>query len=423
MGVELGDMTNPNLAFILMIISFAVSTFVYPSVLGFAIRHHIVDNPNARKLQRVPVPVMGGTVVFLGLLVATVVGYFCLRETRLLWSLLLLSIMYFVGLWDDVKDVSAYVRFVIEILVIWLAIAVLDVEINDFHGLWGIHELPDSISIPLSLFAGVGIINAVNMIDGVDGYCSYYGSWACIAFSIIFYRAGDMAMFTLSLISLGSLIPFFFHNVFGRKSKMFLGDGGSLMLGMLLTLFTFSTLSSNSPCEDFADEGLSLVALTLAILAVPVFDTLKVMVYRMIRGYSPFRADKTHLHHMFIEMEFTHLATSFIIVSTNILIGLMVLLAWCLGASINSQVYLVILVSLLFTCGFYFFMESLRRKRAPIFRKMCGYGRRTHMSLLPFWRFIAKVVDSRFLSGKTGTGDSQVGLSPDTDRPDPRILE
>lgn len=415
-------MSDFGFAFLLMLVSFTVCMFAYPQVLGFAIRYHIVDNPNARKLQRVPVPVMGGTAVFVGVLVATIVGYFCLQDTRLLWALLLLFIMYLIGVWDDIKDVSAYFRFLVEILVVWAAIAVLDVEINDFHWLWGIHDLPDSISIPLSFIAGVGIMNAVNLIDGVDGYCSYYGSWASIAFAIVFYRAGDMAMFFLAMITLGSLVPFFFHNVFGRTSKMFLGDGGSLLLGMVLTLFTFNTLSSNSPCAHFTDEGLSLVALTLAILAVPVFDTLKVMSYRIFRGHSPFRADKTHLHHIFIEMEFSHLATSFIIVTANIFIGIMVVVAWQWGASIDLQVYLVIILAIAFTTCFYFYMRYQRRTRSALFRRMCSYGRQTHLSATPFWQFLAKVVDSKLLAGKASS-ERNNGSSKQVSRPDPRILE
>ena len=230
-------MVTVGLALGLMAVALVVTTLVYPYVLNFARKHGIVDNPNARKLQRVPVPVMGGTTVFIGLLVSVVLGYFFIGDNRLLITLALLFVMYAIGVWDDIKDVSPFFRFAVEILVVWLMILLLGVEINDFHGLWGIQDVPDSISVPLSLVAGVGIMNAVNMIDGVDGYCSTYGMMACIVFGIIFYYAGDMTMFTLALIGAGAMLPFFFHNVFGRTSKMFLGDGGSLMLG---TLFQFT---------------------------------------------------------------------------------------------------------------------------------------------------------------------------------------
>ena len=404
------------LSIFFMVIAFVVTSLAYPHVLGYARRHNIVDNPNARKLQRVPVPVMGGTTVFIGLLVTTIAGSILFRNFDLFKILGLLAVMYAIGTWDDVKDVPASLRFVVELFVVWAIILIFDVEINDFHGLWGINKIPESISIPLSLIAGVGIINGVNLIDGVDGYCSSYGVMACVAFAIIFLHAEDMVMFTFALVAIGAVIPFFFHNVFGVRSKMFLGDGGSLMLGMLLTLFTFNSLDSASPCAAYArHDGLSMVALMLAILAVPVFDTLKVMIYRIARGTSPFNPDKTHLHHMFIEMGFSHLATSGIIVFCNALIVGLLALCWQLGMSVNGQFYVVVIASLLFTSGFYFFMERHKRMNdgegSDFYRRLCEHGKATNVTTTPFWRFIKKIVDGRFFGGKRAA--SVAGIDPD----------
>lgn len=388
----------------LMVVAFAVTTIVYPFVLSFARKHKIVDTPNERKLQRVPVPVMGGTTVFLGILVAIIVGCFITPNPRIIKIASLLIVMYAVGVWDDMRDVSAAFRFMVEIVVVWLMIILLSVEINNVHGLFGIHEVPDVVSVPLSLVAGVGIINAINLIDGIDGYCSTYGIMACAVFAIIFYLAGDLVMFTLALITIGALIPFFFHNVFGKKSKMFLGDGGSLMLGTILALFMFSTLNSNSLCASYGDSGLSLPALVLAVLAVPVFDTLKVMIFRMVKGRSPFRPDKTHLHHLFIEMNFSHLATSAQIVFVNALIVGILLLSWYLGAGVNLQFFIVVLLSLAFTCGFYFFMEDQHRKNdgegSELFKRWCKRGRRTNLTSSTLWLFVRRIVDGRLLGGK-----------------------
>lgn len=412
------------LPYALMVVAFVVTTVVYPYILAFARRHGVVDNPNARKLQRVPVPVMGGTTVFIGLIASVLLGYAFLGDVRLVKILSLLFIMYVIGVWDDVKDVSPALRFGVEVLVVWLMIGLLDVEINDFHSFFGVRQIPDTMSVPLSLIAGVGIMNAINLIDGVDGYCSTYGMMACVVFGAIFYYSGDMTMFVLALIGIGSLLPFFFHNVFGKTSKMFLGDGGSLMLGTLLTLFVFNTLSSNSPCSAYDDSGISLVALALAILAVPVFDTLKVMTYRVVKGQSPFHPDKTHLHHLFIELNYSHLATSGIIVSTNFLIVCVVVLSWLLGASVNLQVCLVIFLSLLLTCGFYFFMEREHRKNdglgSDLFQKWSKRASRTNFSATPIWRVIRRVVDSRFLGGVSSAPVVTKG-STMLSRPDPRI--
>lgn len=408
----------------LMLVAFLVTMLVYPYVLTFARKHKIVDNPNARKLQRVPVPVMGGTTVFIGLLVSVFLAYIIAPDSRAVPIMVLLFVMYAIGVWDDIKDVSAALRFIVESVVVWLMIFLLGVEINDFHGLWGIHELPDMVSVPLSLVAGVGIMNAINLIDGVDGYCSTYGMMACIVFAIIFYRAGDMGMFTLALIGIGALLPFFFHNVFGKTSKMFLGDGGSLMLGTLLTLFAFSTLSSNSPCADFGDKGICLPALVLAVLAVPVFDTLKVMIMRVAKGQSPFHPDKTHLHHLYIEMNYSHLATSSHIVFWNACIICILILSWYLGLSIDGQMYLVIFLSAFYTWGFYFFMEYQHRMNdgegSELWKRVCNHAKKTNLSEKKFWQLIRRAVDSRFLGGKPVEKEPVPGPQVSS-RPDPRI--
>lgn len=414
--------SSTAISYILMGVAFLVTTLVYPHVLNFARRHNIVDNPNARKLQRVPVPVMGGTTVFIGLVVSVVVGYFLLHDARLVKILAPLTVMYIIGVWDDIKDISAAFRFFVELSVVWFIILFLGVEVNDFHELWGVNGIPDAVSIPLSLVIGVGIMNAINMIDGVDGYCSTYCMMACASFAAIFFFVGDIPMFALALIGAGSMAPFFFHNVFGRTSKMFLGDGGSLMIGTLLGYFVFSTLSSDSLASTISDDGLSLVALCLAILAVPVFDTLKVMIFRVVNGYSPFHPDKTHLHHLFIEMSFSHLTTSaFIVLMNGAIIGIL-LLSWYLGASVTLQVYVVIALALAFTWGFYFFMEAQHRKNdgdgTVLFKSFCKFGIKTNLTSSKGWLFIRRVVDSGLLGGKLYEKDSPV--KPYT-RPDPRI--
>ena len=417
-------MNTTLIAFLLSLLAFAVTMMVYPYVLSFAISHHIVDNPNARKLQRVPVPVMGGTSVYAGVLVASIVAVAVMGDVRIFWCLLLLTLMFALGVWDDMKDVSAYLRFVIEIGVVWAMILLLGLELNDFKGLWGVHGIPDTLSMPLSIIAGVGIMNAVNLIDGVDGYCSSYGVMACVAFAVVFYFAGGESLLCLALIFVGALLPFFFHNVFGQRSKMFLGDGGSLMLGTVLSFFVFATMSTQRGCDYLQEHGLSLAALSLAIMAVPVFDTLRVMIGRVAKGHSPFHPDKTHLHHIFIEMEFSHLSTSLIIVLGNLLIILSVLLAWWLGASIDVQFYIVVGISFMFTWGFYYFMDSQRRANdgegSAIFKKMCALGRLSHRSDKPFWRFMRKMVDSRFLGGKTGLPVPGAPI-PEKPKLDPRI--
>lgn len=421
------EMDSVWVSLFLSAVAFVVTMLAYPHVLSYARRHNIVDNPNARKLQRVPVPVMGGLTVYIGYFVASTVAFLLTKDVRIVKVMAVLTVMGSVGIWDDIKDITPALRFAVEVLVVWAIMILFDVEINDFHGLWGIRRIPAQFSIPLSLIAGVGIINAVNLIDGVDGLCSSFGMMTCLVFAYIFHHVGDTTMFFIAMIVIGGLLPFFFHNVFGQSSKMFLGDGGSLMLGTLLTLFTFNTLSADSPCFAIGYSGLSLVALTLAILSIPVFDTLKVMIYRVARGKSPFLPDKTHLHHLFIELGFSHLATSFIMVFMNLTIVGLLLLAWSLGLSMDGQVYWVIFLAVMFTWGLYFTMEGQHRQNdgegSVFFQKVSKRGKATNISMTPFWQFFRRIVDSRFLGGKhVETGEAEgVDETETPARPDPRI--
>ena len=175
-------MENTYIGILVFLLSLVASTAAFPRVLRFARDHNIVDNPNARKLQRVPVPVMG-------------------------------------GVWDDVKDISARFRLLIEIFLVLAFIFITDTYIDDFHGLWGINALPPEFGIPFSVLAGVGIINAVNLIDGVDGYSSGYGILACICFGLMSRNVWDPVIQCLTLIVIAALLPFFMHNVFGRRSN------------------------------------------------------------------------------------------------------------------------------------------------------------------------------------------------------------
>ena len=395
-------MLSKPLSICLMALAFIVTAVVYPHVLRFAQRKNIVDNPDARKLQRVPVPVMGGTTVFVGMSVAVAALFFISPDPRIWKLMILLTVMYLVGLLDDIKGVAVAFRFFIEVTVVWLMIILMDVKIDNFYGLFGVNVIPDVVSIPLTLIAGVGIINAINMIDGIDGYCSAFGIMVCITFAILFFFVDDSSMFTLAIIIIGALIPFFFHNVFGYTSKMFLGDSGSLMLGTILTFFIINTLSRNSLCLRYEHATLSIPALALAILAVPIFDTIKVMIIRMSNGSSPFRPDKRHLHHVFIDLNFTHLATSVIIVGINIIILDAMMISWVLGLGKEGQLFLVILLSLVLVWGVYFYitrqMHYNNDEGTEIYRAWNSRNHRSKLSLSRTWVFISDLVDGRLVS-------------------------
>jgi UDP-N-acetylmuramyl pentapeptide phosphotransferase/UDP-N-acetylglucosamine-1-phosphate transferase len=239
----------------------------------------------------------------------------------------------------------------------------------------------------------VGIINALNLVDGVDGLSSGYCILASVGFFILFYKVDDYPMLFLSSLSIGALLPFFFHNVFGHKTKMFIGDGGSLMMGVIMSAYVVEAISTGGPSEALVAGGLGLVPFTLAVMCVPVFDTVRVMAMRMIRGVSPFKPDKTHLHHLFIELGFSHVGTT----ATELLFNVVVVFAWYatyqLGGSIDVQFYVVVGLGLILTAGFYKLMRVSMKYDWPLHKFMQRIGASTQIESKKIWQTIQKIVD------------------------------
>lgn len=382
------------LSLVFALVSALVSNLFFPFVLRVARVRGLYDKPDQRKLQRAPVPVLGSPVIFAGFLVSILV----LLSIKFSWNVVLMVggmfILMLMGIMDDKRGLSPTLRLVMETLVVLALILASGNKIESFGGVFGCDVISSYISIPLSVIAGVGLINAINMIDGVDGYSSGYLMIASAFFGIVFLKSHIYQLGLTCFASMGSIFPFFLHNVFGKKTKMFIGDGGTMMLGVLLTSFLFSVCNANSDCSMLTEYyGISLIALCLSILAIPVGDTLRVMTARMLNGDSPFKADKTHLHHLFVDMGFSHFATSNAIFLMNGLVVLGWLMAWLLGAGMNGQLIAVIAVGVVLTIVFYPFMRKQQQRDTPIWRWMCRLGNKTHFENTSFWRWMQKFVD------------------------------
>ena len=392
-----------QIAIIVTLVAMLTSALVFPFALRFALKHDIVDKPNARKLQRSPVPVFGGVVVYSGILAGGLVLLFFFRSPMLAWILFSVALMMVIGTWDDINGLPAFVRLLVEVLLVGGFIATTDIYIDNLHGLWGVYEMDPLYAIPISIFAGVGTINAINMIDGVDGYSSGYAMLACLCFALAFHSAWTPGMVCLTLIAGGALLPFFMHNVFGARSRMFIGDGGTLMLGMLLTSLAFSALSSKVGLGPLEDQNVCIPALVIGVGCIPLFDAVRVMFVRMIHGKSPLKADKSHLHHLFIDMGFSHLGAAMFIIQMNIVVLLGWWLAWYLGASMDVQLYVVVAMALMVTAGVYSLMrwqqnggpvdEEGYPQGTKLWHLLCRLGEWTHKENKRAWRMMRFVMD------------------------------
>lgn len=330
---------------ITLFLSFGIVCAVHPYLVRFALKRGIVDNPNARKLNRVPVPVLGGVGVFLGFIVAL---YFVTSILHILLPgtyVVVLLLMVGVGFIDDLYDLKPGTKFAVQIVAVLLLYYTCGLRIDNLHGILGVYELPMVISLPLTLVACVGVINSLNLIDGIDGLSSGYGIVAASLFSVWACIQGGSVDLLIPCSLIGALIPFFIYNVFGKRNKMFMGDAGSYLLGIIFCIMALNVLDSTS---YRADVEATLIPFVFAVFAHPVLDTLRVMIMRICRGCSPFKADKTHLHHALVEKGLSHLLTTLIIIGLNLL----VMVAWfiCYKSHLPATVQLLVTIIVAMSC-------------------------------------------------------------------------
>ena len=366
-------------------VSLVTTALVYRHVLRICIEKDITDKPCSRKLQQAPVPVLGGVAVFIGMLAAMIVGGIVSSISELYPVVCIMTLMLCVGVTDDILGLTPTSRIAVEVAAVLALIYTTGCSIGDFHGLWGIGQLPGWLSICLTVFAGVGIINSVNLIDGVNGLCSGYCIFACTAFGVYSFLSGDSQTAMLAAVCIGALLPFLCHNVFGQTSKMFIGNGGTLLMGTVMVYFVISRIhGAEIPSE---------IPFTLAVLSIPVFDTVRVMGVRMLKGRSPFSPDKGHLHHLLFSIHFSHVGTTL----TEILLGATVTAAWwvskSLGAPTDMQLYLVVALGFCFTSGIYGLVEWIRTHRPRLFTALCRLGDWTHFGHSRWWHKIRAFMD------------------------------
>ena len=247
-------MTSYQLISLLAIAALILSWIFYPMIYRFAQKHKIVDNPNQRKLQKHPVPLLGGYAIALAMIMPIIVSALTLDWTRWYIPVIFVIFALIIGLLDDIYELSAKIRFGVEIILVGLYIWLSHSLIGNIYGLWGIEHMSLWIAVPLSIVAGVGIINSINLIDGIDGYSSGFGILGCSLFGMFFISIQDWPLAGFMLIVAAAIVPFFCYNVFSKNKKMFIGDGGTLLMGVILSSFVINTLKSDSLVSQNVSE-------------------------------------------------------------------------------------------------------------------------------------------------------------------------
>ena len=283
---------------------------IIPRILVISHKKQLYDIPDARKVHTDPVPRLGGLSFFpvilisLFLVVGIRLSFWGMELGNLSFSMLNeymflfvgMTLLYLVGVCDDLIGVGYRYKFVIQILSALLLI----VSGNWFHslgGLLGIYEVPVWIGVPFTVFVVVYITNAINLIDGIDGLASGLCCIALFVLSVIFFNQHQYLYALLAVCTLGVLIPFWFYNVFGnvkRGHKLFMGDAGSLTLGYVISFLIIHLSVVN---QRALTEANSYMIIAFSTILVPLFDVVRVVLHRLREHKSPFLPDKNHFHH------------------------------------------------------------------------------------------------------------------------------
>lgn len=230
-------------------------------------------------------------------------------------------LLYMVGLADDLIGIRYRAKFIFQILC-GIMLIYSNVYITDLHGILGIDKIPVWAGSLLTIFITVFIINAINLIDGIDGLASGLCSSALALYGIIFHMLGRYFFSMLAFATLGVLVSFFYYNVFGNPNKckkIFMGDTGSLTIGFMLCFFGI-TLSTNKYPESI--EVFNPFVLGFAPLIIPCFDVIRVFFHRIRNNKNPFLPDKNHIHHKLIAIGLRQKEAMIYIVVSSLLLSL-----------------------------------------------------------------------------------------------------
>lgn len=301
-------------------LAFLITLFSIPVIIEVAKDKKLFDVPGGRKVHKVVIPTLGGLGIFAGFIIGTLMGVPASDSSVLQYFAAAIMIIFFMGIKDDILILTATKKFVGQLIAAAIIIKFGGIEINNFYGLLGIHEIPHTASFLISLFAIVVITNSFNLIDGVDGLAGSLGLLTSIIFGLYFYLSGELLYAVIAWSLAGSLVGFLIYNF--SPAKIFMGDTGSLLIGLVnsILVIKFINIASN---PGSAIPLPSAPALGFSILVIPLFDTLRVVSVRIIHRRSPFWPDRNHIHHFLLDMGLSHKAIALLLPATNLLLVLM----------------------------------------------------------------------------------------------------
>ena len=332
--------------------SFMLSIYLVPKVKRIVYSKRLMDEPNNRSSHKRSTPSLGGIAFYIIFIFGL---YFNDQFDEFNVSMSILpgiTLMFFLGLKDDLVALSSRVKFCGQILACLFVLYHYKFEIESFHGFFGIYNLPIWVSIPLALLIMITVINAYNLVDGIDGLAASISTVALSFFSVIFFFVGHHFLALTAVSMIGVLVGFLFFNLSERR-KIFMGDTGSLVIGFLLAVLSIRLLALDQGLELLPFKAKYIPLLMGTFILIPLFDVVRVFSVRILQGQSPFSPDRNHIHHVIIDrFKWSHRRTAFVISGLSFLIvigslGLILLEVGLIGLVIFLSLVIIVLAIML----------------------------------------------------------------------------
>jgi len=335
-----------------LITSFLITYVAIPKVIFFAQQFRLTDLAGERASHSLVTPIFGGIAIFSGVLFSLL---FWAELEKIQFLITSFLIVFFVGVIDDLLNLSPFKKLIGQIIAILVVIYLGEIQIDSMHGVLGVYDLPDFFATLFTVFVVIVITNGFNLIDGVDGLAGGVGviSASCFGFISVMMDQSDMAIIAFSLT--GALLAFLRYNF--NPAKIFMGDTGSLVVGMILSVLAINTIRYGLVSEDLRLPHKGPL-MAIVFLAIPLFDSLRVFVVRASKRKGPLSPGRDHIHHALLDLGFDHKTTTLALYFTSI--ALIIGTYFLLELNVNLSIAILAFVSfLLLILPFYL----LRRKK------------------------------------------------------------
>ena len=297
--------------------AFALTYFAIPSIIKVAHQKKLFDVPVGRSSHTVNTPSLGGIAIFSGAIFSFIMWTPFDEFANLQYILCAFIILFLVGARDDIAPLSPKYKLAGQILAALILIFKSDIVLNGFYGLFGItSEIPYWVAVIITLFTMLVIINAFNLIDGIDGLAGSIGVLIMGTLGAWFFLTGNWGYTAIAFATVGAITGFLRYNF--TPAKIFMGDTGALLIGLASSILVIEFIDMNTALEatnPYKFQATPVVA--IGILIIPLFDTLRVFITRIIRGHSPFHPDRRHIHHLLIDYGFGHTTATMILFFFN----------------------------------------------------------------------------------------------------------